>query len=373
MTRVLRSIFGHQDTTKDLDDIFAVQGDIASRITTALAGTLVAKRTPTILEKDTDNITAYSYFLQGRQLLNQDTEDSIRKVLKMFERAIALDPSFARAHAYVASSYVQLEFTGHLTREESMGNAKLAAHKALDLNESLAEAHAVLSEIAWIEDDFGRDELEARGAIELNPNLSQAYGMLAKVKATNGYPTEAVRLYETAHLLDPLSHQFIRSLGTMYRNRGMEREAEEHWVRNLQVDPQDVLYGIAVSHLIKREYEKAEEKVRSLEMRSPEDILTIALRGYLEALKGNREGAERVVETLHSKYGTGVGANQLTGFIRYFLGDMDAFFAAMFRDVENHALNPLTLRYSPLFEKARQDPRYREVMIKGGLDPDLKE
>ncbi len=68
-----------------------------------------------------------------------------------------------------------------------------------------------------------------------------------------------------------------------------------------------------------------------------------------------------------------MGPNQVSGFIRYFLGDMDAFFAAMFRDVENHALNPLMLRYSPLLEKARQDPRYREVMTKGGLDPELKE
>jgi len=159
----------------------------------------------------------------------------------------------------------------------------------------------------------------------------------------------------------------------MYLNRGMEREAEEHWARNLQIDPQDVLYGMTMGHLIKGNYEKAEETIRSLEMDSPEEIWTKSLRGYLEALKGNREGAERVIETLHRKYGTSVGANQLTGFIKYFLGDIDAFFAAMFRDVENRALNPLMLRYSPLLEKARQDPRYHEVMTKDGLDPDLKE
>jgi adenylate cyclase len=358
---------------KDLDDIFAVQGDIASRITTALAGTLAAQQTPTILEKDTDNITAYSYFLQGRHLLNEDTEDSIEKSLKMFEKAITLDPSFARAHAYVAASYIQLEFKGHLTREQSMGNAKLAAQKALNLNERLAEVHSVLSRIAWIEDDYGRDELEAKKAIELNPNLASAYSTLAMVKATNGDPNEALRLFETAYLLDPLSHQAIRSLGVMYLHRGMEREAEEHWTRNLQIDPQDVLYGMAIGHLIKGNYEKAEETLRSLEKDSPEDFWTISLRGYVEALEGNREAAERIIETLHSKYGTSVGPNQVSGFIRYFLGDMDAFFAAMFRDVENHALNPLMLRYSPLLEKARQDPRYRELMTKASLDPYLKE
>ena len=134
---------------KDLDDIFTLQGDIASSITSALAGALAVKQAPRILEKDTENVTAYSYFLQGRHLLNQNSEDSILKALKMFEKAITLDPSFARAHAYMAFSHIQLEFKGHLTRQESMRNAKEAANRALGLDEKLAEAHAALSEIAW--------------------------------------------------------------------------------------------------------------------------------------------------------------------------------------------------------------------------------
>ena len=358
---------------KNLADIFEVQGDIASRITASLAGALVAQKTPRITEKDTENITAYSCFLQGRHLLNEDTEDSILEGLKMLEKAVTLDPSFARAHAYIASGYIQLEFKGHLTREESMKNAKLAAQKALDLNENLAEVHAVLSEIAWIEDDFGRDELEAKRAIELNPNLAYAYERLATVKMTNGYPNEGLRLYESAYLLDPLSPRNMKGLGIMYLYRGKYKEADELLTKCLEIAPKDALYGITMGHLIRGKFDRAEETIRSLESTFPEDIWTTALRGYLEALRGNRQKAEQIIKTLYDNYGASVGPNQLSGFIRYFLGDDDAFFAAMFRGVENHALSPLVLRYSPLLERARRDSRYRDLMIKDGLDPDLKE
>jgi TolB-like protein/tetratricopeptide (TPR) repeat protein len=358
---------------KDLDDIFAVQSEIASRITEVLPSSIIGERSLGLGEGGTRNVVAYAYFLQGRQLLYQGTGTSLRQALDLFEKAATLDSSFARAYASMAACHIRLGYASLLSADEATRNAKLAVQKALNIDENLAEAHVVLSEIAWMEDDRVKDEAEARKAIELNPSLADAYAMLATVKATNGYPNEAIRLYEAANQLDPLSPRIIGILGTMYFYRGREKEAEEHWNRNLRFAANEVLIGIGISRLSKGNYEEAEQTIESLERDFPEDLRTVALRGYLAALRGDNMVAEKTIMRLEEKFKGGATVNTVIGSIRYFMGNMDAFFAAMFRDVESHSLNPFFLRYSPLFEKARQDPRYREVMIKNGLDPELKE
>jgi adenylate cyclase len=358
---------------KDLDDIFAVQGDIASRITESLSTNLFGKRSSVSGEGGTTNVTAYSHFLQGRQLLNQAIGGSLRRALSLFEEAAAADPSFARAHSSIADCYVRLGYAGLLSYDDAVRGAKQAAQKALVIDENLADAHVLLSEIAWIEDDHVKDEAEAKRAIELNSSLADAYAMLARIKAKNGYPSEAIGLYEEAYKLDPLSQRIIGTLGSMYFDRGREKEAEEYWSRNFPFAPVEVLVSIANSCLSKGAYEKAEETIESLERDSPEDMRTVTLRGYLAALRGDRMVAEKTIMRLEEKFKSGPTVNTSIGCIRYFMGDMDAFFEAMFRDVENHTLNPNMLRYSPLFEKARQDPRYPRVMLKNGLDPELKE
>ncbi len=358
---------------KDLDDIFEVQGDIASRITESLPTSLFGERSSVSLEGGTTNVTAYSRFLQGRQLLNQGTGGSLRRALSLFEEAAAVDPSFARAHSSVADCYVRLGYASLLSYDDAVGGAKKAVQKALVIDENLAEAHVLLSEIAWIEDDHVKDEAEAKRAIELNSSLADAYAMLARIKAANGYPSQAIGLYEEAYKLDPLSQRIIGTLGSMYFNRGREKEAAEYWSRNFPFAPVEVLVSIANSRLSKGAYEKAEETIETLERDSPEDMRTVALRGYLAALRGDRTVAEKTIMRLEEKFKGGATVNTSIGCIRYFMGDIDAFFDAMFRDVENHTLNPNTLRYSPLFEKARQDPRYHQVMLKNGLDSDLKE
>lgn len=358
---------------KELDDIFAVQTDIASRIATALAGTLVVQRAPRLAQKDTENIVAYSHFLRGREYLNEGTAGSIRKALPALEKAIELDPSFARAYAFLATCCLEALAAGIMSNEEGIEKAKSAAQRALDLDPNLADAHESMAFVGWGMDDFPMAEAEVKRAIELNPNLAAAYSMYGTLKGTVGYPEEAIRLWEKALLLDPMSHWPIQHLGLMYSCRGRKQQAEDHWIRNLGIAPYDCLFGAAVGHLNEGNYEKAEETIRSLEGEFPDQMGTLALRGYLEALRSNVEGAQKVIETLDTKFGGRGLVNHHIGMIRYLLGDTDGFFEAMFRDVRKHTLNPWPIRYWPLLERARSEPRYREAMLQNGLDPELKE
>jgi len=356
---------------KDLDDIFAVQADIAGRIANAMPANLVGNQA-LVAEGGTSNAKAYAYYLKGRQLYYQSTEESVRNAIALFESATEVDPRFAKAWAAHARCIISLGFMGLLGYQETLDKANQVLQKALAIDENLAEAHVVLSLIAWIGDDQVNDDGEARRALELNPSLADAYGMLGLVRASRGYPKEAIRLYEAAYELDPLSPLVIDRLGEMWMYSGRVAEAQDFWERNLRFAPLEATENLIGCHLLKGELDQADALLKSLERDFPNTLRTLLTRGTVAAIKGERLVAQKTILEMEEKYNPG-NRNKMVGFVRYFLGDMDGFFAAMFRDVENHTLDPVTLRYSPFFAKARADPRYRELMLKNKEDPDLKE
>ena len=301
------------------------------------------------------------------------TDTSIRQAFELFTNATKLDSSYARAYVGLGQCYAELGVRSYVSKDEASLGMRSNAQRALEIDQNLAEGHSLLSHAAWGVDDFLTAELEARKAIELNPNLSIAYQNLANLMLTLGYPKKAIELMEIGLLLDPLSPWLIRSLGQMLYYTGREEEALDLWRLNLKVAPFDVHLGLATYYFGKADYQNAEGEVRAMELLSSGDYNTSFMRGYLTALEGNVEGAKKIVDTLEHDFKGGATLERNIGYIKYFLGDMDGFFEAMFHCVETRVIDPLTLRYAPLFEKARKDPRYSEVIKKVGLDPDLKE
>jgi TolB-like protein/tetratricopeptide (TPR) repeat protein len=358
---------------KDLDDIFAVQSEIASKITESLPGILSPSKSPTRIPGGTSNIRAYTKYLKGMQLRNEGTDDSIRQALELFMDATKIDPSFARAYVEIGNCYASLGVRNYIPYGEVVAGMRSGAERALKIDENLAEGHALLSFLAWAEDDFGKDEEEARLAIQLNPSLAIAYVRLATVRETNGYLKNAIGFLETAHQLDPLSGEIVGRLGEAYLWSGRERDTLDLWNENRKVAPKVVADCMASYYMQKGDLHNAEEEVKALEAAAPDESHTILQRGCLSALKGDSKAAEATIETLRRKFKQGARIDNDIGYIRFFLGDLDAYFAAMFRAVETHIFNPLDFRYSPLFERARRDPRYREVLTKNRLDPDVKE
>jgi len=356
---------------KDLDDIFAVQTDIASRITEELAGALAVQRAPKLGAKETDNVAAYSYFLQGRQLTNENTMESLPKALKMIDRAIEIDQSFARAYVERAWCLGSLMSKGIMSRQEALAGMKSAVEKAMSLDPGLSHVHAAMAGIAWFEDDHPLAEAEATRAVELNPSDSDDYHMLALVKATLGYPNEGLRMLETAHLLDPLSIWPIVNLSRMYVYLGHRKEAGELWARCAGVAPLPVLTGKALTYLIDKDFGSAEATIKELELEFPQEMTTISLRGQLEAMRGNKGAALAAIQELNRRKGDLPSSD--VACIKYLMGDVDGYFEGMFECVEGHVLDPIVFRYSPLYDGARKDPRYREVLVRNGLPPDLNE
>jgi adenylate cyclase len=348
---------------KNLDDIFAVQSEIAEKVAGELKTQLLDSEKRTLEKKPTENTEAYSNFLRGRELLREETEASLRQALGLFEKAIKLDPSFARAYVGVAECHQSLAGFGYEQFDVSLSTVKSSLECAIHLDPDLPEAHAVFSEMFFNGDDMPGMEAEARRALELNPSLPQPYSMLSELAALNGDPGEMVRQTETAYRLDPIRPRFIFSLGTAYLWTGREEEALEFWKKTEQLAPAYTYRGMTEYYIIKGDLEKAREFHAKAEKLEPTNPRIISMGGIIAAMEGDRERALLAVRKIEDAKVGPLGFNYI-GYVYHALGDLDSYFEYMNKALEGHQLIPSIMMYSPLFARARADPRYLELMGK---------
>ena len=211
------------------------------------------------------------------------------------------------------------------------------------------------------EDDMPGMEAEARRALELNPSLPEPYSMLSELAAMNGDPGEMVRQNETAYRLDPIRPRFIYSVGMAYLWTGREQEALELWKKTEQLVPAYTYRGMTEYYLIKGDLEKATEFHAKAEKLEPTSPRITWMGGVITALEGDREKALLVIKKIEDAKMGPITFNYI-GYIYHALGDLDSYFEYMNKAREGHQLIPSTMMYSPLFARARSDPRYLELV-----------
>jgi len=348
---------------KDLDDIFAVQSEIAEKVAGELKTQLLDSEKRTLEKKPTENTEAYTFFLRARELYREETETSLRQAITLFEKAIELDPKFARAHVGVAECHLALAESGQDSYGGSVSNAKALLDRAIDLNPDLPEAHAALSGMLFDTDDMPRAEAEARKALELNPNLTEPYRCLFELAALKGDQEGMVRQIETAYRLDPLTPHYIWLVGEAYLYAGRYQEALEHWKKTEPLAPAFTYRGMVEYCLAKADIERAREFHAKFEKLQPTHPWAIWMGGFIAAMEGDRKKALLTIKKIEDAK-TGPIAFNYVAYVYCALGDLDSFFDSMNKVVETHALIPLPLMHSPLFAKARADPRYQILMDK---------
>jgi TolB-like protein len=348
---------------KDLNDIFAVQSEIAEKVAEELKVRLVESEKEILEKKPTENTEAYNNFLRGRELYRDGTEASLKQAIALFEKAIQLDPTFARAYAEVAECHRLLADSGYEPADVSLATVKPLLERALKLDPNLPEGHAALAEMHYNEDDIPAAEAEARRALELNPSLPDAYWMLFELAALRGDSQGMVRQIETAYSLDPIRPDFIYRVGLAYFWSGREQEALEFWKKNEQLAPAFNYRGMTEYYLAKGDLEEAKEFYAKAEKLDPTNPRIIWMGGYIAAIEGDSEKAHLVIKKFED-LGGGRAVLNFIGYIYHALGNLDSYFEYMNKALEAHTLIPTTLMYSPLFAKARTDPRYPELMEK---------
>ena len=219
---------------RELEDVFAVQDEIAENIVRALRLVLTEQERRAIEKPRTENVQAYEYYLRARQLLSQFHEKGLQFARRMFSRAIELDPNFVPAHAGVAdcSSFLYMYWDAS---EANLEQANAASGRALELGPQVAEAHASRGLALTLSKQYEDAEREFEAAVLLDPKLFEAHYFYARACFQQGKLEEAARWFERASVVRPEDFQAPSLLGTTYFGLGREEAARAVLRRALQI------------------------------------------------------------------------------------------------------------------------------------------
>jgi TolB-like protein/Flp pilus assembly protein TadD len=222
---------------REVSDMFAIQRDLALRIAVALEAGLSPAERQRLVRRPTTSPDAFALYLKGRHFWNQRTSGAFLRAIEYFEQAIEIDPGYAQAHAGLAAVYSLQGLWGELAPQEARERMRAASMRAVELDDSLAEAHAVLGAYMhvyeWNSEAAEREQLRA---IELDPSYPTARHYYSNLLRSMGRLEEALVQKAIAAQLDPLDPILTETLGTLLIRAGRFDEALEHVRDALELD-----------------------------------------------------------------------------------------------------------------------------------------
>lgn len=336
-----------------------IANDISNRLTTG--GKLIA-------ESSTENEEAYSLYLKGRFFWNKRTKDGLEKAITYFRQALDVDPNYALAWSGLADCYISQTFYEYSSPKEAMPLAKAAAMKALEIDESLAEAHITLAHVAVNFDwDWKTSEKEFKRGIELNPNYAtghQWYAMhyLMPIPRFN----DALAELKMAQQLDPLSPLMTSFLGEAFYFNRHYKEAENECRKALELEPNFPVAHWHLGLIYEQQglYDEAiSEHQKAIELSGGSPRLIAAL-GHAYAKAGKREEALQVITQLNQR--EYVSALEVAS-IHLALGDKKNVFEFLNRAFNERSFHITYIKIRPEFDSIRNDPRFEDLIRKIGL------
>jgi tetratricopeptide (TPR) repeat protein len=359
-----------QNYDRQLEDVFAIQTELAQNVSDALETQLLREERRRIEKKPTGDISAYTFYLKGRYYWNERSRDALEKAIKYFEEAIVRDSAFALAYAGLADSYIVLADHGHLPPSDGYAKAKNAAKKALELDETLAEAHTSLGQILNWEWDWRGAEEESTKALGINPNYATGHHWYAITLLNLGRLDEAIKELKIAEELDPLS-PMIHAYGALVYLAARQYDiAMKEIDTALELDPNFVpAHSNRIDvYLAKSMFEEAlAELERVLPYYQPLSTAAKAEVGSVYAIAGRIEEAKRLLrecEEACASERVGDVNPEMLAIIHMKLGNKDRAFEWLEKAFEAHTITPFIARLWPRFDEINSDPRFEELLKK---------
>ena len=356
---------------RQLTDIFEVQSEVAQHITGALSLALSPDEKQRVEKKATEDFDAYNLYLLGRFHANKWSEEEVLKGIECFEGAIAKDPGYAVAYAGLADAYELLSIgLGSTPPLECLNKAKSMALKALEMDDSLAEAHTSLAYARWLADlDWVTAEREFKRAIELKMSYVPAHQWYAEYLAALGRHDEALVEIRRAQQLDPLAVPVNRAVGwVLYFARRYDQAIEELH-KALTMDP-DFLGARLVlwwAQVARGACDDAIVDIRKELDRPGSSTVKKLMLGYACAVAGKRAEATGILRELDTRLASEGRLALLSTFLLAALDDWDRAFQQLQRAYDQRDPGLMFLRVAPWADPLRPDPRYGALMDKLGL------
>ena len=289
---------------RELKDVFEIQDEIARTIVTTLRSTLLRDLGDAPPVRYTANLTAYHLYLKGRYWWNRRTQSAIAEGIKYFERAIEEDAGYALAYTGLSDSYaLQVDYRGAPVKE-GMERARSLARRALELDDTLAEAHTSLAWVLFIHDwDWPAAAAEFRRAIELNPSYSVARQWHSWFLTAMGRTEASLSEGRIAAELDPASVSIRRSIGWLHYYARQPRESLEHLRRALAMNPtaEENHRLLGLSYLQLGLLDEAAAAFRESVASSESPALATAGLGLVAAAKGRGTEARGILDGLYAQ------------------------------------------------------------------------
>jgi Tfp pilus assembly protein PilF len=352
---------------RDLEDIFAVQSEVAEKVASSLHLKLTEEGKKKIEKGGTSNMEAYTVYLKGQLKLDRWDRESLSSAINYFEQALHHDPNYALAYCKMAEAYSRLGFLEILKTKEAYQKAERYAKKALELDGSLAEAHVALSFSAAYNCDFAGRERELKRAIALNPNLAIAHRSLAFNYQFTLRRDEGLKEVEKALELDPLSVQTSGEAGTWYLYSGLYDKAIKHLKDAVELDPNNSFYldNLGLAFIQKGSVEEGLAIVkRAFEMSGDLSSYGDLAWAYVKAQRP--EEAKKLLDKLHPENNESVPPTAVAG-IYAMLGEKDKAFEWLERAYDERSGYLAAIQVDFIFENLRDDVRYQAFIEKMGL------
>jgi adenylate cyclase len=348
---------------REIQDIFSVQSDIASRVADALKVELLAGERKRIGKVLTNSVEAHNLYLKGVYHFNRGSPSDIERAIEYFELACEQDPGFALAYAKVAYCYVVVAGESKSSLE-AFPKAKEFLARALSLDEGLAEAHNVQALIANQYDwDWATTERSFVEAVSLNPSLAEGHVFYAWFQAAMGRFDEAISEAIRAYELDPVSPFTGVICGHVNWMAGKNDRARELYMRILEMYP-----NFARAHLLLALLNAVESKVEDA-IKEADKMIGISdealfreFQAQVYALVGLKEKAREILDGLLSKKFKGYASPMQIGLTYYILGERDSGYQWIQKAHEaRDAWLPMMNKW-PTEKVAREDPRFIELL-----------
>jgi tetratricopeptide (TPR) repeat protein len=354
---------------REMQDIFAVRSEVAQQVAETLKVRLLGEEKRKIDKKPTENLEAYNLYRQGRFYTDKLSEEGMTKAVPLFQQAIEKDPRFALAYAGMADNYV-IAADAIIPPREAFSKAKEAALKAIELDDSLAEAHASLGLVHYHYDwDWPAAEQELKRAISLNPQSAQSYTLYTHYLAGMGRYDEAKKYGARALELDPLSvsaHWFL-GWGAIYAGRS--DEAIGFFSKALELDPNNpwTRWFLGRAYLLSGNSPRAIEEMETGLRFGPDDPLGLGFTGYVYAVTGRRPDALKILQKLDALEKRRFISTISRVYVYAGLGDKDKAFEWLEKAYQERSDSLAWFRFDPESKSFRADPRFGALMRKIGF------
>ena len=359
-----------QSFDRKLDDVFAIQEEIARSIAEALSVQLKVASVGQA-ERPTQDMRAYDNYLQARTLITQRSPTNVRSAIPLLEAAVQRDPAFAKAWAALAQAYAFASYYLPIDTTESLQNAENAARKALALDASLAAAHSALADVLRDRYHWSEAEAEYRRALELSPGEAETHHQYAQMLLSVGHTDSALEHAERACELDPLAWVPSATRALVHLCRGEFAEGKDWADRSAKIRGHvggfqielALLYALASKDvdLARRAIAQAGQVEWS---RPPETKVLEQTDEALAAFSDHSRSPPDLAKAPREVEGSRSTGNLFLAAVAAFVGQKEAALQALSDVLPSRAalLHAPGLIWSPVFKPLRNEPRFLDLL-----------